>query len=395
MNIGNIVTRSLKRAKLSVSDVEMREMATELLDEIIQEWWEQKFWNFRKSVFSYTTADGIDEYAPHKLFGGASTVIPNTMRGSDPVRRIRFEPSSEFYRKHAHDIEESEPYWFRDGQVRGFQTNVSASSQIKFVSSLSNYTTGTVNVIYGSQRVVVTTGAVTIDMLGRWFRVGTDAKRYKITKIESSTVFLINSPYEGTTNATATYAIGDVQQKGIVLGVLDNGTVAEEEVQLNGENAVSTVNSFQQLIRIGKSDKTGGHVTASSNGDVITNAVLDPGETEVEYHSIKLYPIPSGIELITFEAYMKHPHLYRQTDSPLIPSEFHQLLVLELFIRLQTEWNNTDVSEETLRRRDKMLVDMETRDNNTDNWGISQETEEETDRNHFTTNLPASYDNEE
>lgn len=365
----------------------MREMAIQMLDEIIQELWESKKWNFRKSTFAFNTSSGVEEYGLNKLAGD---IVLNTMRGSDPVRRLTFEPSHEFFKKRPYTLSDGDPYVYRDGEYFGCQTQPSASSQITFSSSLSNYTTGTVSVIYGSQRVVIATGSVTLDMLGRWFRVGTDAKRYKIVTVESSSIFYIHEPYEGTTDSAATFAIGDVQQKGVVLGLLDNGTVLEEEVQLNGATTVTSTNSFASIIRISKSDKTYGYVTATSNGAVVTNAILDPGETEADFRTIKLHPIPTKEERITFESYGKHPHLYKPTDSPLIPSQFHPLLVLELFIKIKTEWLNQDVAQAVVERRNNILERMNTWDNDLDDWNAKQETTEySSDRR--STNLPEEF----
>lgn len=391
MNIGNIVTMALKRARLPVSDYATREMATETLNEIFQEHWESNDWKFKKSQFFISLGAGIEEYALHKYCVGWNQIIPNTMRGTDPVRMLKFKPSHEFYKFHAHDLESGNPYQFRDGDLRGIETQVSAASTISFTSSLANYTTGTVSVTYGINRVVVTTGAVTLDMLGRWFRVGTDAKRYKIIRIESSSIFYIHEPYEGTTDGTASYAIGDVQQKGIVLGYVSDGTLVEEEVQLNGQTAVVTVNTFATLVRISKSDKTYGSVTAKSNGGGITNVILDPGETEADFHTVKFYPIPSVAELLQYEANMKHPYLWKPTDSPLFPSQFHAFLALELFIKLQTEWHEKDVLPEIIRRRDGWLISLIQVDNNTDNWDVVQETEIESTRSK-NNNLPNMFD---
>ena len=368
-----------------MKDVPLREMAIQMLDELIQELWESKKWNFRKSTFSFNTSSGIEEYGLNKLAGD---ITLNTMRGSDPVRRLRFEPSHDFFKKRPYELSSGDPDFYRDGEYFGCQTQPSASSTVTFVSSLANYTTGTVNVIYGSQRVSITTGSITLDMLGRWILVGTDVKKYKIISIDSSSVFYIHEPYEGTTNATATFAIGDVQQKGIVVGMLDNGTVLEEEVQLNGATSVVSINSFASIIRISKSDKTHGYMTATSNGGLVTNAILDPGETEADYKTIKLHPIPDKEERISFESYGRHPHLYKSTDSPLVPSQFHNLLVLDLFIKIKTEWRNQEVSQSVIDRRNNILERMNTWDNDLDDWNAKQESDDSSGR---TTNLPSEF----
>lgn len=389
MNVGSIVTRALQRADISVSDHEIRDMANQMLNEIIMEHWEMRKWSFRIGNFQIDTSAAIEEYALNKYISGVQAIVPDTLRGSDPVRRLRYIPSNEFYRTHPYDLESGDPYWYREGQMRGFETDVSASSVITFTGSLTNYTTGTASVVYGLKRVTIAVGAVTIDMLGRWFRIGTDTKRYKIVKIESTTQFLINEPYEGATASGSAYAIGDVQQKGIVQGFLADGTIRTEEVQLNGATAVATENAFSSLVRVGKSDKTHGAFTVTSNGGVITNAILDAGETEADWQTVKLYQIPAKTEALTYEGYIKHPFMYSNTDSPLFPNQYHPLLVIDLYIRLKEEWTNTEIAQGVYTRRDKWLEQMISMDQHSDAWRATQKSDDTPDR--IITNLPNAY----
>lgn len=390
MNLNQIISRALIRANLSVSDLGMRDLATDYLMEIIQERWESRQWKFRKKDLTLTTANGTEEYALDKR-AIVANIVPNTMRGTDPVRRLIYEPSHDFYKKRPFTLESADPYYYREGSYKGFSTNPSAASVITFSSSLTNYTTGTLTVVQGSRRVVIATGSVGLDFVGRWIRVGTDSKAYRITSIDyqSTTVFYLNEPYEGASNAAATLTIGDVGQKASVLGYV-SGQLQEEEVQLLGSTAVATTKSFTSIVKISKSDKTHGYITATSNTAGVTNVILDPGETDIDIQTVKLYPIPTKTETINFECYIRHPNLYRPTDSPLFPSEFHNLLVLDLYIRLETEWNKNEVAQVTLDRRDEMLANMISIDNNTDAWPIQQENYEDSDRIR-NTNLPATY----
>lgn len=396
MNIGTIVTQGLLRNELPVFDLDYRDMATQMLDEIIQEHWTAQPWLFAKSKFYLNTIANVDEYSLNKLVAGIQAILPNSMRGSDPVRLIRYKPAQEFYRTRPFSIETADPYRFREGQVRGIETQVSASSQITLVSSLTNYTTGTVAVIQGSKRVVITTGAISQDMIGRWFRVGTEPKAYRIVSrdLQTSTVFYLDDPYESTTTSPASYTIGDIQQKVTILGYDANNVIVEEEVQLNGSTAVVSAGFFSGLVRITKSDKTGGYIKATSNGGVITNVILDPGETEVDYQTIVFDPIPSKSELISFEAEIRHPHLYKSTDAPLFPNQFHPLLVLDLIIKISTEFKKEEVPQSLTIRRDKMYRRMVSVNNNTDNWTIQQETEASSERSKVN-NLPNNFGQDE
>lgn len=393
MNTGQIVTRGLNRAGLSVSDFDTREMAKGFLDEIVQELWESKHWGFRKRALTLSTTASTEEVSLDKRVR-VQNIVPNSMRGSDPVRRIRFEPSHDFYRRRPYELSSGTPYWFRDGSFQGYATNPSSASVITFSSSYTNYATGTLTVVNGQQRIVIATGAFTQDMVGAYLRVGTDNKAYKITRLDlkSTTTAFIDAPYEGTSSASATFKIGDIAQKATVLGYV-SGQLQEEEVQLDGSTSAVTVKSFTSLVKISKSDKTIGYITATSNTAGVTNIVLDPGETDADIQTVKLYPIPTATETISYEAYIKHPILYKDSDSPLIPSEFHNLLVIDLYIRLETEFNGKEVSDAVIQRRSEIINQMNLIDNNTDQWTIQQENFEESDRT-TVNNLPTTYEDD-
>lgn len=391
MNVQEIVTRALNRSNLSVSDVLFRDLAAQFLDEIIHEHWESKHWQFRKRDFTISAVSGTEEYVLNKQVT-VQSIVPDSMRGASPIRTICYRPTPEHNRV-VFSTASGNPYWFKEGQYRGFQTNPSSASAIAFTSSLANYTTGTVTTVNGSRQVIFAGGAsITLDMLGRWIRFGTDIKCFRLISrdFSSSTIFYLNEPYDGVSVSGGTFVIGDIQQKVSVLGVVSS-QLQEEEVLLNGSTSVSTGKSFSSIYRISKSDKTYGFITATSNAAVVTNVVLDPGETEAEYQTILFYPNPSAAETISYEAYIKHPTLYKATDSPLFPQQFHHLLSIELYIRLMNEWVKKDVHDDILRRRDKMVDDMWSIDNNTDGWKILQETDNGRERYNLS-NLPGDYD---
>lgn len=390
MNIGQIVRRGVMRADMPINDWNTMRFGLEILNEIIDEHWNHQSYSFKQANFSLTTTANIQEYSLHK-YANVPNLIQNSVRGTNPVRNILYQPKQEYYRRYPFVIPTGTSYNFTDGQYQGFQTQVSAESPITLSSSLASITTGTVVVAYGSQQIIFSSSILTLRNLGMWIKVTGDTQEYQITNIISSTKCLIATPYEGTTNGTATYEMGDVHQKACVLGILANGTNVEEEVQLNGATPVVTSNSFAAIVSITKDGPTNGYITATSNGGVITNVILEPGETECNYQTVLFYPIPAISETINYDAYAKHPIMYDWSDSPLFPNEWHPLLVIELTIRLKTEWFKKEVSPEMLRRRDQMLADMISRDNNTDIWKILQETVYESERRLGSNNLPSNY----
>ena len=393
MNSGQAISRSLIRAKLSVSDFNMRMMALDILNEIVQEHWSAKKYSFRVSRFNFNTAVATEEYALHKY---ADVIVPFTVRGTDPVRIIQYNYMADFFKNHPFELSSGDPYWYREGEHFGVEKQPSASSTVTAVSSVANLDTGTVNVIYGSRRMELSAQDLTIDDIGKWIKVGSDWKRFQIVSLEpngvgSSKIFNVHDAYDGVTDGTASFVIGDVQQKVNIQGIDDQGAVIEEDLQLNGSSSITGSKSFASLMRITKSDRTHGRVTCTSNGGIVTNIILDPGETEADFKTIKLYKIPDKVERIEYETYTKHPILYRSYDAPLFPGQWHQMFSIELFIRVMTEFVGKDVSLETLRRRDKLVEDLLIRTNDSDEWHVTQEHEGETLR-HTNNNLPAKFD---
>lgn len=391
MNIGTIINRGLNRAGLSVNDLSFRNLALDFLNEIIQEHWQAKNWKFRIKPLTITTANGTEEYALDKRVPSVSEIVPNSFQGSNPYRNIRYSPITEFKRTHNAPPQSGDSYQFRESQIKKFQNNPSSASVLAFVSSLSNYTTGTVTVVNGSTQIIFSGSTITLDKLGLWIRIGSDTRAYKLARKDgtSSTVFYLDEAYEGEDASGASFVLGDINQTVTVLGYV-SGVLTEEEVQLNGATPVSTSNQFTSLVQISKSDRTGGYITGTSNSGGVTNIVLDPGETECDFVNINLYPIPTKTETLNFDSYIRHPLLSKYSDSPLFPNQFHELLAIDLYIRLETEWNKNQVSELTISRRDKILQDMVDIDNSVDNWTIYQESEENSERSKIN-NLPVSY----
>ena len=392
MNISYIVTSALNRANLSVNDIDMRGMALDMLNELIQEHWTYKEWGFRKLSSSISTVAAQTEYSLNKRVGAISDILNFSMRGSDPVRILNFFPTSEFYKQYPYTPINGDPYNYYIGKVQGFSTNPSAASVITFTSSFTNYTTGTVAIVKGSQRVVFGGGAsIPLTYLGASIRFGTDTRAYRLQRrdLQSTTIYYLDSPYEGTSNGTATYAIGDVSQTVTVVGYIGT-SLQEEEVQLNGNTAVSTTGQFATILRISKSDFTMGYITATSNSAGVTNVILDPGEMEVDILTINLYPIPTKVETINYDFLARHPFMYKASDSPLFPSQYHNLLLIDLYIKLMTEWSKKEPSPVVMARREKLFNLMVDIDNNTDNWKKLQESEYFSTR-HKIMNLPPAY----
>lgn len=372
MNFGQIISRALVRAKMPVSDAPTRQLAKDMLNELLQEHWNSHKWWFRVTRFNFNTSGGVEEYVMNK---NVASIMLKTMRGTEPVRQLNYQPRSEFYDKHPFDLEDGTPYWYRIGEMYGVQANVSAASTISISSSLSNYTTGTVTMVYGSNRVIGATTTFTIRMVGQYFLAGSDTKRYRIKTFISTTEILLEEAYEGASGSSISYAIGDLNQEVSVTGVNSTNNIFTEVVRLNGSTAVVTNASFSSLIRITKNEPTFGVITATSSGGGVTNIRLDPGEHDADFITLKFYPIPTVEERIEFEGYQKHPFCFADSDSVLFPNRYHNLFVLDLFIRLKEEFLNQEVSANVIQRRNDIYEQMLLETNDSDEWDAVQESE--------------------
>jgi hypothetical protein len=73
----------------------------------------------------------------------------------------------------------------------------------------ADYTTGTVTATQNSATLTGSGTTWTAAMVGRWFKVDNDGYWYRISAFGSTTSLTIESVYEGTTVAGATYVIGE------------------------------------------------------------------------------------------------------------------------------------------------------------------------------------------
>lgn len=392
MNSGNMVTSALNRLSLSVNDQAMRDLAYDMLNEVIQENWTYKEWKFKRLSGTISAVAGTAEYALDKRCGSVSDIIDSSLRGSDPVRTIGFMSTQDFYKQHPYQTISGTPYKSYPGSIKGYSANPSSASAIAFASSFTNYTTGTVTVVNGSNKVVFAGGAsIPANYIGASFRISGDQVSYKLIKsdLSSTTIFYLDKAYQGVSASGASYTLGDVSQKATVLGYIGTSLV-EEEVQLNGSTSASTVGTFSSLVRISKSDKTLGYITATSNTGAITNIILDPGETEINVLWLTLYPTPAAVETVTYEFMATHPILYKFSDTTLFPSQYHPLIQLDLYIKLLSEWLRQEVPQAVIERRQRLLNLMIDIDNNTDSWKKLQETEYMSTRAKIS-NLPPMY----
>ena len=96
---------------------------------------------------------------------------------------------------------------FNDGSFDRKETDTPVRLALWDLTEDTYYSTGTVAVTSASAAIVGTNTVWTSDMIGMTFRVNGTSREYEISTVTDGTHLTIDAVYEGTTNATATYAI--------------------------------------------------------------------------------------------------------------------------------------------------------------------------------------------
>jgi len=341
MNFGLIFKRALQRAELPF-DAEHLDLARAYANDNIQTLWPKIKAEYRKDDSTLAMTAGTDVYALDKY---CDAIIRDTLVGpSTNPRFLRYKSPSEFKRLTTHgQADTGNPRIWTYEELRQFDLQLTAASVIKASSSLANVTTGTLNVKAGSKVVIASTSVFSLNSVGLRIKVGSDTVTYKIAKYHSSTKIELEEKYRGVTASTASYAMGDIGIHVNITGIV-SGQVDSENLELNGTTVQTGSKSFTTVISATKSDFTGGRVTVTNNAADLTVATLSPAEFRIERVAIKVWPIPSASETLSYSFYKRHPQLRLDTDALLFKSEF--ITLLEKMTRADLlEWAERKIGE--------------------------------------------------
>lgn len=323
MNFGLVIRRALQRSEIPI-DAEHLDVAKGFANDNIQDIYEKVRADHRKDSATISVVAGTDTYPLDKL---CERLITNTLNGpSTNPRIIRFRNPSEFSRITAHaKTDTGDARIFTYDELRHFDSQLSAASVLKIASTLANVTSGTVSVTAGS-KIVTSSGSVfTMNHVGLKIKVGSDTVSYRISKFHSTAKVELETKYRGVTDSAASYKLGDVGVNVSVTGIV-SGQVDTENVELDGTSTQTTSKSFTTVISVSKSDFTGGRVTVKNSAEDETVATLSPAELDIDRITIKLWPIPSASETLSYDFYKKHPLLRVDTDSIQLPQKYHRLI---------------------------------------------------------------------
>jgi hypothetical protein len=236
------------------------------------------------------------------------------------------------------------------GEMVGYDQQLAAASRILVQSSLASKTTGTVNVAAGSDRVTSASDIFSRNDVGLRFKKDNDSPSYKIGKVIGAREIQLIEKYRGTTEQGVGYKIGDVGIKANVTGFV-SGQIQSEEVELDGANGILTEKTFNTLVSLSKSDRTGGNISFQNSGSTQTVGSLAPGETEIERQTVLLWPKPSAAETLKYRFFAHHPYLWLESDRMLIPKKWHRLVAARLEKKLLESFSEvpSSLAEEIMR----------------------------------------------
>lgn len=271
------------------------------------------------------------------------------------------------------------------------------------VSSVAEYTTGTVAVTNGSTTITGTGTTFTSSMVGYRFKLSSDDRSYKISGFTSTTVVTIESAYEGDTASGKTFQIVkdtfnlskwvsspsriysfNNPNQGVKLTFLSlsdkqalypnysdigtpefytpvgrvrtnytTGTVSGTSASktLTGSSTAWTTSNIEQFDQIQIGDYA--YTVNSVNSDtsitifeslITTVAALTTYTAVMDRYQVELYPMPQYVRGYPFIAQTMVPKLENSYDVPTIPEQYHHILVKGALVKTYKHNNDGNLA---------------------------------------------------
>ena len=251
------------------------------------------------------------------------------------------------------------------------------------ITTVAPYTTGTIAVTNGSADIVGTDTVWTEAMVGRKIRFGSDNAYYRIKTFTDATHLTLETVYQGTTDADATYSLykdeyrlpadldvykvmRQIENSVAIVGLepsafdiyeptpssqgsprfeilvgtkLDTYTTGTLSGSLNGSTLTGSSTEWTTVDGLGKGSRItiGDYVYTVKSVDSDTQITIyealsaaasgDSYIIHLDNYIIQFYEIPDAVENIYFK-YQRIPYpLINDTDIPDLPEKYHYLLV--------------------------------------------------------------------
>ena len=145
---------------------------------------------------------------------------------------------------------------------------------------------------------------------------------------DASQVFVKST---SASDATTTTASSSTDVTAYVEGIITGGYYRTASVAMTGASAVSLSSAITNFITITKfylSTGASGTVTLhedSGSGTELRKIAV--GDSRAQFYSLLLYPTPSSVITYTADILRTIPDMSNDTDEPLLPEDFHDVLV--------------------------------------------------------------------
>lgn len=127
-------------------------------------------------------------------------------------------------------------------------------------------------------------------------------------------------------------AAGDTTQTAYVEGVTTGNVPRSTSVTLTGTTAVdvaSTISTWERVDKFYLSAVGAGTITLhEDSGSGTELALIAIGQTNTQYQRVSLYQTPGGVYSYLLDVTRDITDLAQDTDTPLLPLDFHDLLLL-------------------------------------------------------------------
>ncbi len=216
-------------------------------------------------------------------------------------------------------------------------------STVRSIISEAKYTTGTVSVTNGQRQVTLSAAAtVTDNFKNRYFKVDGDSNFYEVIAVSSTTArtLELSVPYNGTTNATASYTIWK-NKYGLFPDFVDLYDISiQGTLNLFGQNPLEEVTPDQMTALLATNpfrEETHPRyytITGLQNYDtgpgMGTNFIMDydfMSGLDTNVRPIIFYPAIFNQTIIDIQYGYRPLPLVLDEDEPLIPPEERGVLV--------------------------------------------------------------------
>jgi hypothetical protein len=173
-------------------------------------------------------------------------------------------------------------------------------------------------------------------------------------------------PSNASTLVVKSSSASDTVAIASVTGLVAHALVTTS-VKLNGTTAATVASSVLEVTAFSLNRPAVGTVTLYEDSDAGTAlAVIPIGLTQVRHLQVQLWPTPSAANTYAVDGIRELSDLVGDYDEPLLPPEFHDLLVLGA---ASDEWRRLDDTRHQITRQD---LELRLRDLNNWLWNLPE-----------------------